>query len=101
MSRFLLRCLPCACLAMASTAQASVLEELSQSLLAGPTAELLADAYRSLPVSAQIPSTHLDEFAGTPSSASMGSAGRSPGFYLMPVGRPDEAGVGIGIRFPF
>jgi hypothetical protein len=80
--------------------QASVLGELSRSLLSGPSPDLLADYARLTPISAS--SFHADP-ADMPNHLlpGPGSNLHSPGFFLMPVGRSDEVGIGLGIRFPF
>lgn len=86
------------CLAPAT--QASVLGDLRQSLLSGPSPDLLADYARLVPASA---SSFYADPADMPNHLlpSPGSDLHSPGFFLMPVGRSDEVGIGLGLRFPF
>jgi hypothetical protein len=80
--------------------QASVLGDLSQSLLSGPSPDLLADYARLTPISA---SSFYADPADMPNHLlpGPGSDAHSPGLFLMPVGRSDEVGLGLGVRFPF
>ncbi len=85
---------------IAPLAQASVLDELGQSLLSGPSPDSLDDYSRVVPVSELSfgvePGAMPNHLAPEPDSDQ-----KSPSLFVMPVGRSDEVGIGVGVRFPF
>ena len=86
-------------LALSSPVQASLLDELGHSLLSGPSVEGAIIIVDERPVSLQDPIEQTEQgFAGNWLNHSNDN---EPGLFLMPVGRSDELGVGVGIRFPF
>lgn len=101
MTRFLLCCPLWLLLALFSPAQASVLDNLGQSILSGPTSILAIDKSRDQAISRQVSDTLLEQNALDGSASLSPHSGNQPSLFLMPVGRSDEVGIGIGIRFPF
>jgi hypothetical protein len=76
-------------------AQASLLDELRQSLLTGPTPGSVP-ALRERPVSEQGLETPAGDLLGERLIEQP-----KPGLFLMPAGSAGDPGLGVGIRFTF
>jgi hypothetical protein len=97
-NRLLLYTLMWLVLAVSTPVRASVLDELGQSLLSGSA---VTDRRGELPISLQdsYPTPEQNSLAAVADRTPQNS--NKPSLFLMPVGRSDELGVGVGIRFPF